>query len=144
MAACRPTCLPPTTGTTIRRPASGTHHFVKGATVAKTRIAKATKVANSDESLVKVSYDLFDLPSAFHKAGLVGLILLIESLKARQLLTADEGHYELTATAATVAFTESLARKLMDDIYDAEAKEVAVKSKWQGAEVSRPPTVAET
>jgi CRISPR-associated protein Cmx8 len=89
---------------------------------------------------VDVLYDLFDLPTAFHKAGLAGLILLIESLKARQVLTADEAKYEVTSTQAIVTFTEPLVRKLMNDLYDAEVKEVAVKAKWQGAEESRPPT----
>ena len=32
---------------------------------------------------VTVKYDLFDLPTAQHKAGLAGLLLQIESMKAR-------------------------------------------------------------
>ncbi|MDB5307800.1 MAG: cmx8 [Gemmataceae bacterium] len=81
----------------------------------------ASKPTNSSE--VVVNYDLFDLPTAFHKAGLAGLILLIESLKARQELTADVAKYEVTPTEATVTFTEPLVRKLMDDLYDARKVE---------------------
>jgi CRISPR-associated protein Cmx8 len=92
---------------------------------------------------VVVRYDLFDLPTAFHKAGLAGLILLIESLKARRELKASESKYEVSETAAIVTFTEHLVRKLMDDVYDARVVEVAVKSKWQGAEVKREETVEE-
>ena len=109
----------------------------------KSRAPKPTDAPKPVQPPVEVIYDLFDLPTAFHKAGLAGLILLIESLKARQVLTTDEAKYDLTATGATVTFTEPLVRKLMDDIYDAEPKEVAVKAKWQGAEVSRPPTNTE-
>src|SRR2546429_6102027 len=110
-------------GTTIPKPVSGTLHFVEGATVAKSRKPKTPKAADAGKpaapSEVVVEYDLFDLPTAFHKAGLAGLILLIESLKARQVLTAAESKYQATATGATVTFTESLVRKLMDDLYDA-------------------------
>jgi CRISPR-associated protein Cmx8 len=111
--------------------------------VGKARTPKPTEAPKPVQPPVEVIYDLFDLPTAFHKAGLAGLILLIESLKSRQVLTADEAKYEMTATGATVAFTEPLVRKLMDDIYDAESKEVAVKAKWPNAEVVRPPTDAE-
>src|SRR5438128_2547176 len=130
------------TGTTTRRPDSGTHHFVEDTTVGKTRTPKPIGAPTPTEPLVEVIYDLFDLPTAFHKAGLAGLILLIESLKARQVLTVAEAIYDVTATGATVTFTEPLVRKLMDDIYDAAPKEVAVKGKWPGAEVSRSPTDA--
>jgi CRISPR-associated protein Cmx8 len=106
--------------------------------------AKPAEAAElSDPSELVVEYDLFELPTAFHKAGLAGLILLIESLKSRAILTADEAKYDVTPTGANVTFTEVLLRKLMDDIYDAEAKELAVKSKWSGAEVVRTPTAAE-
>jgi len=76
---------------------------------------------------VEVIYDLFGLPTAFHKAGLAGLILLIESLKARQVLTVDEAKYDTTATGATVAFTEKLVGKIFDDMYDAEPGQVKEK-----------------
>jgi CRISPR-associated protein Cmx8 len=83
--------------------------------------------AKPPEPPVVVPYDVFTLPTAFHKAGLAGLILLIESLKARQILTVDEAKYEVTATGATVTFTEKLVGKLFDDLYDAEAGQVKEK-----------------
>lgn len=89
----------------------------------KARTPRPTKAPKPVELPVEVDYDLFDLPTAFHKAGLAGLILLIESLKARQLLTAAEAMYEVTATRATVTFIEPLVRKLMDDLYDARKVE---------------------
>lgn len=92
---------------------------------------------------VEVRYDLPSLPTPFHKAGLAGLVLLIESLKARQVLTADEAKYTMTPTGVTVTFTETLLQKLMDDLYDAREVEVAVKSKWQGAVIKREEWVEE-
>ena len=96
-----------------------------------------------DPTEVTVTYDLFDLPTAFHKAGLAGLVLLIESLKARKLLTGEDARYAVTPTTATVTFTESLLQRLMDDLYDARVVEVAVKAKWAGAEVKREEMVEE-
>ncbi len=109
----------------------------------KARTPKATDTPKPAQSPIEISYDLFDLPTAFHKAGLAGLILLVESLKVRKLLTDGECRIDVTASSARLNFTEVLIRKLMDDLYDAEWKEVAVKSKWQGADALRPPTLAE-
>jgi len=92
---------------------------------------------------IVVNYDLFDLPTAFHKAGLAGLVLLIESLKVRHVLTEGEAKYEMTSTCVTVTFTDVLIQKLMDDVYDAKVVEVSVKSKWPGADLKREETVEE-
>jgi CRISPR-associated protein Cmx8 len=91
--------------------------------VGKARAPKPTDALGPAQPPVEMIYDLFDLPTAFHKAGLAGLVLLMESLKARQVLTADEAKYEMTATRAIVTFTEPLVRKLMDDLYDARKVE---------------------
>jgi CRISPR-associated protein Cmx8 len=111
-------------------------------------VAKATKSKNPrtkpvEPTEVVVKYDLFDLPTAFHKAGLAGLVMLIESLKARRKLKDTDAKCELTATTAEIVFSLPLLNTLMDDLYDADHKEVAVKSKWQQATVVRPPTAAE-
>lgn len=96
------------------------------------------KAKPDDPTEVVVRYDLFDLPTAFHKAGLAGLVMLLDSLG---LL--DEARCEVTATTVAVTFNEPLVVKLMNDVYDARRVEVAVKSKWKEAEVARPPTDAE-
>ena len=105
--------------------------------------ARAPRAPAAEPTEVEVRYDLFDLPTAFHKAGLAGLVLLIESLKARHQLTDDEAQYTATATCATVTFTKTLLRKLMDELYDARVVEVAVRSKWPGAVVKREEMVEE-
>ncbi len=110
--------------------------------MAKTKPQQKAKSKGAEPTEIPMAYDLFELPTAFHKAGLVGMILLIESLKARQVLEADEARYEITANNASIVFTEALLTKLMNDVYDAKAVEIAVKNKWQ-AEIVRPPTDAE-
>ena len=44
--------------------------------MAKAKTPAKLKSAPTEPVDVVVSYDLFDLPTAFHKAGLAGLILL--------------------------------------------------------------------
>jgi len=99
---------------------------------------KAKAVANKPEDAkdttnIIVEFELFELPTAFHKAGLAGLVLLIESLKQRHQLDEESARYELTPTAGRFVFTKSLLQALMNDLYDAQTVEVKVKSKWQGA-----------
>jgi CRISPR-associated protein Cmx8 len=116
------------TGITIRKLAFGTPHFVERTTMGKARTPKVTKAQKQVEpTSVEVVYNLFDLPTAFHKAGLAGLVLLIESLRARLVLTSDEAHYTMTAITATFTFTEKLIDILFDDMYDAEPGQLKEK-----------------
>jgi len=78
------------------------------------------KAKPTDPSEIIVQYDLFALPTAFHKAGLAGLIMLIESLKARRILNEDDARYTVMPTTAEIALTEQLISTLFDDLYDAE------------------------
>lgn len=108
-----------------------------------------TKEKAAPITSVIIKYDLFDLPTAQHKAGLAGLILQIRSMEER---AEKDGKYptetiptvmELTATTATITFTEKSARGLMDDLYAAEVVEVAVKSKWPNQTPKREETAQE-
>lgn len=95
------------------------------------------RTANSEKSTqqteVVIHFDLFDLPTPFHKAGLAGLVMLIRSLIERGKITAADVQLELNATTAKMTFSESLLQVVMDDLYDARVIEAVVKSKWQGA-----------
>ncbi|MCI0361427.1 MAG: type I-MYXAN CRISPR-associated protein Cmx8 [Planctomycetaceae bacterium] len=94
---------------------------------------------------VTITYDLFDLPTAQHKAGLAGLLLQIDSMKARSL--SPDGIpevIEVMPSTATVRFTGKSVQGLFDDLYDATVEEVVVKSKWQGAKLKREEEVEET
>ncbi len=77
---------------------------------------------------VIIQYDLFDLPTAQHKAGLAGLALAIRSLKNRSdndpAAVPPESVPEITdgptANAMAVRFTQLSFSNLMNDVYDAD------------------------
>lgn len=85
---------------------------------------------------VEVKYDLFDLPTAQHKAGLAGLILQIRHMEGKSPKPAAVPRVvELTTTSATIEFTEESVRCLFDDVYAATKEVVRVKTKWDAPEV---------
>jgi CRISPR-associated protein Cmx8 len=105
---------------------------------------KAARPVSEIDS-VTVKYDLFDLPTAQHKAGLAGLLLHLGNMREPQRALPPEivpEVVEATPTGATVRFTAKSVQGLFDDLYDASVEEVAVKSKWS-AEPKRPPEEVE-
>lgn len=69
---------------------------------------------------VTITYDLFDLPTAQHRAGLAGLLLQIESMKNRKKSAPSyiwDEHEPNTKVHMT--FTEETTAQLFDDLYDA-------------------------
>src|SRR5438270_8991911 len=102
-------------------------------------MAKTASAQAAIES-VTVKYDLFDLPTAQHKAGLAGLLLQLHHMQQPQRglpAGAIPEVEELTPTSATIRFTAQSVQGLFDDLYDARIEEVAVKSKWAGATLKR-------
>src|SRR4051794_13163218 len=91
-------------------------------------MAKKTEKPAAPTS-IDVHYDLYDLPSAQHKAGLAGLLLQIENMRERQVagqLPSDREIPEIveeTATTAVICFTERSAQDLFDDLYNANLVE---------------------
>ena len=83
-----------------------------------------------------LEYNLFDLPTAQHKAGLAGLLLMIESMKRRRMENVPEATVVDRATV-TVAFTREAMQALFDDLYDAAIVEVESKQKWSDLEPKR-------
>ena len=85
----------------------------------------------SRDGEVSLSYSLFDLPTAQHKAGLAGLLLLIESMQQRglgPLPIVDD----LTPTNAKLTITQEAIQAVFNDLYDAEVVEAESKTKWKG------------
>jgi CRISPR-associated protein Cmx8 len=80
---------------------------------------------------ITLSYSLFDLPSAQHKAGLAGLLLLIDSLQQRGTGPLPEVH-NLSATSVQLIFSKASMQTVFDDLYDARLVERTDKSKWSG------------
>lgn len=64
-----------------------------------------------------IEYDLFNLPSAQHKAGLAGLLLLIESLHRRKAKPLPEIVHGPTATSVTLKFTPESVKTIYDDFF---------------------------
>jgi CRISPR-associated protein Cmx8 len=80
---------------------------------------------------ISIRYSLFDLPGAQHKAGLAGLLLLIESMQGRGLSPLPSVS-ELTATSVKLTFTQAAVQTVFDDLYDAEVRETESKTRWKG------------
>ena len=97
-------------------------------------MAKQTK---QPEAAV-VRYDLHDLPTAQHKAGLAGLLLQIESMDDRRAggadLPAPPQVVDQGPAFAEVRFTAESTAALFNDLYAATIEEAAVASKWAGKE----------
>lgn len=90
----------------------------------------AVKKTQEAESIT-LTYDLSELPSAQHKAGLAGLLILIESLKAREQGPLPEIVLNGSRNV-TVTLTQQSLGVLLDDVYDARWVEKQSASKWQG------------
>ena len=80
-----------------------------------------------------LTYDLFDQPTAQHKAGLAGLILLIESMKTRKLSPLPD-IVDLDRTSVSIRVTLDSLQKLFDDLYTSTLERVESRSKWKGKE----------
>ena len=88
--------------------------------MAKAKVEKITEVT--------VRYDLFDLPTAQHKAGLAGLVLAIRSLKNRSENdpeaippeTVPEIMEGPTANEVLIRFTQISFARIINDVYDAD------------------------
>jgi CRISPR-associated protein Cmx8 len=87
--------------------------------------------------VVEIRYDLFDLPTAQHKAGLAGLILAIRSLQERSkkdpvsippesIPDIIEGPDDV---GVKIRFTPRSVKGLFDDLYDADLIESEPKEK---------------
>ena len=73
----------------------------------------------TQDEILSLHYSLFDLPTAQHKAGLAGLLVMIESMRRRGLEPLPEV-LELGPTQATFSLTRESLQTLCDDLFDAE------------------------
>lgn len=92
------------------------------------------KPTTSVPASVSIRYNLLDLPTAQHKAGLAGLLLEVESMRERGLLPESIPQVDLLdPMTAEATFTETSLRGLFDDLYDAKKVLKESSSKWAGA-----------
>lgn len=90
----------------------------------------ATKSRAGKPAQVTITYDLFDLPTSQHKAGLAGLLLQIDYMLGRRPKLSAPRILERCPTAVTIEFTEETVQSLMNNLYDAELVKAKVKAKW--------------
>jgi len=76
-------------------------------------MSAAMKIQDSEQ--ITLTYDLFDLPSAQHKAGLVGLILLRDSLREREVVPLP--NIETKGSVVSVTLSKESLDVLMRDAY---------------------------
>lgn len=93
----------------------------------------AGKVGASELEEVTLSFDLFDLPTTHHKAGLVGLLMVIDSMRDGKRPNAPL-YADLTTTSVKVTFTAESTQALFDYLYEAKRERIWSPSKWPGAE----------
>src|SRR5260370_31666863 len=110
----------------------------------------------STPEVVEIRYDLFDLPTAQHKAGLAGLVLAIRSLKERSekdpKAILPESVPEIIEgpddTGVKVRFTKRSTKGLFNDLYDADLIESEPRekprTKGKGAAKSIIPAIKKT
>jgi CRISPR-associated protein Cmx8 len=96
--------------------------------MAKRQFLRGAEAAESEP--VTITYDLYELPTAQHKAGLAGLLLQIGSMKNRKK-TAPEYRWDENepSTKVHVDFTKESTESLFDDLYDATWIEGAPREK---------------
>jgi CRISPR-associated protein Cmx8 len=92
---------------------------------------------------ITIRYDLHELPTAQHKAGLAGLLLQIGSMKERITENALSENVqvpvveEMSAASAQVRFTAQSVQDLFDDLYTGKVVDVRSATKWQGVTPKR-------
>ena len=91
-------------------------------------MAKTKRKAAPEPETLELKYDLFSLPTAQHKAGLAGLLMMIESVKRREPSPFPEVT-DLTATGVKVTFTRESIQAVFDDLFAASYEEVPRKNK---------------
>jgi len=85
---------------------------------------------------ITLRYNLFDLPTAQHKAGLAGLLVMIRTLRRRGFAPLPEVT-DFGPTGVTISLTQDSLQTLCDDLFDAEIVEIQSKSKWKGTTPKR-------
>ena len=101
-------------------------------------MAKATQSTE-----ITLSYSLFDLPSVQHKAGLAGLLLLIDSLRQREAAPLPDMN-NLSATSVKLTFTQDSLQTIFNDLYDAAQVEGRSKSKRSKGKAPKRVEIEET
>ena len=74
------------------------------------------------EEVIELTYDPFVLPTAQHRAGLAGFLVLVESMRRRKIKVVPEISVRANATV-TVSLTRKSLTTTFNDLYDAATEE---------------------
>jgi CRISPR-associated protein Cmx8 len=80
---------------------------------------------------IELRYVLHDLPSAQHKAGMAGLVVVLKSLQPRTRRPLPE-ILHLSSGELRIRVSDASLQVVFDDLYDATTEEVQVAKKWPG------------
>lgn len=86
---------------------------------------------------IDVSWELAELPSSQHRAGLAGLVMMVDFLRRRPF----EGTCEVTrcdSLGATLRVDADGMQALFDDVYSASNEEQLVKQRWKDKRTNQP------
>lgn len=90
-------------------------------------------MAKAKKEGLQLEYILQHLPSAQHKTGLAGLVLLLKTMKERKIGPLP-GYEESDNGAWALHFTRESFQTLFDELYDAKDVEIETSSKWNNVE----------
>jgi CRISPR-associated protein Cmx8 len=92
-------------------------------------------IAAKDDAFT-LTYELADLPTAQHKAGLAGLLVMIDSLRERKIEPLPVIEW-LSSMGASITFTLESLQTVFDDLYDGSWEETPSRTKWKDKEIKR-------
>jgi len=83
---------------------------------------------DSVQDEIRLSYNLRDLPSAYHKAGLAGLLLLLHTMQQNSIEPRPTIE-DITPDGYTLRLTEESLQAVFDELYDATVVEIEQHTK---------------
>jgi CRISPR-associated protein Cmx8 len=95
--------------------------------MAKKANKKKQNIGKEPDSIT-LEYDLYSLPTAQHKAGLAGLLILIDTMKKRKMENVPEVK-EISETGCKIIFNKKNMQALFDDFFDAAWEETERNSR---------------
>ncbi len=105
---------------------------------------RAKPNAIDSNAVLELRWNLHELPSSQHRAGLAGLALCVAFLKRRPDRKGTCDVKQLDDDGLTLVVDRPGMQSLFDDVYDATLEETRSRSKWAGAEPKRTEEVAVT
>lgn len=85
------------------------------------------------DETIELAFDLLTLPASQHRAGLAGLLVLVESMRRRRLEPLP--NLSQRETAVRLVLTEESLGTMLDDLYDAVWEERRSDGKPKGSKI---------